>query len=113
LAVLADTGELAALTTLKNLGAFEVSLDDLNSSRGPAIIDQIVREGLRRKQGWAGLGSSGFESGQGSGQGSLFGAELPARIASYGDQKRTADPDRVKEDRLAYGLAPSGVSTAA
>lgn len=103
LALVTNAGEEEALTALKNLGAFEVALDDLASSRGPEIIGQIVKEGQRRKSGFAGLDF---------GQGDLFSSEPLARIAAYGDSAQAADSGKVRERRNFYGV-PSPKSQSA
>lgn len=48
LAFLADSGEPEALIALKNLGAYQVSLSDLEGSGGPDLMGQIVSEGRQR-----------------------------------------------------------------
>ncbi len=103
LALVTDAGEEEALTALKNLGAFEVALDDLASSRGPEIIGQIVKEGQRRKSGFTGLDF---------GQGDLFSSEPLARIVAYGESTQVADSGKVRERRTCYGV-PSRKSPAA
>lgn len=95
LALVTDAGEAEALSALRNLGAFEVALDDLAGSRGPEIIGQIVQEGQRRKSLSAGLDS---------GQGNLFGTEAPDRIAVYGAFCQAADSDKVREGAARYGV---------